>query len=167
MKTIQKTEVFGILLAILLAGYANGVWAFAPADSLEKRARTSKAERIRQAVFNDTTEALANLFLAKRSMVRKTNRVVLIAGAASAAIFLTGGLLAQEAGTPYSPDFIVGFPMVFTGAVGILTSGVVAGVNNLRLNPYTLRKYEKLVAMQRSGIPLPEFYARRVSPYLR
>jgi len=140
----------------------NCSFAYAQTDSLKiKKNKISKNDYMLLLAYDDTTKAIAELFVAKRKKINRSLRAGCIATGISVAMYYTGGLM-MMAGENVNPVFYIGFPIMFLGGFGTIGSIIVTGINLLRLSPYTFRKYIRLLEMHRSGIPLPEFYAERI-----
>lgn len=141
--------------------------------------RLKKHERIYLAAYDDTTRALADLFLAKRHQIigphstneferciglhMKTNWIVL---GVSSAVLVTGLVMAGN--TPPSEgqeDFSFFIPMI--GGVGMIASGITLSAQYLMLTPYTVKKYFKLLELYQGEGKLPKYYTKRISKYLR
>ncbi len=156
-------------LAMVLASF-NCTNAHGQTDSLKTREiKLSKNERIRSLAYDDTTKAFASLFISKREALRGKQKKDLIVFGISTGIFLAGGLMLVASDNPnfkYRPILYVGFPIMFIGGFGMLGAPLSAGLHELMLNPYSIRKYKRLIEIHKSGKPLPEFYLQKLQPYL-
>lgn len=142
--------------------------ASAQSDSVKSEVRLSKNDRIRLAAFDDTTKVLANLFIAERIKISKNNKTCLLVAGASVGAYFLGGLMLQKglnrpAGA-YNIINYTGLYVMLVGAVGVASSVGALGINAISLSPYTVRKYNRLIAMHKSGKPLPEFYILKIAP---
>jgi hypothetical protein len=157
----MKTVLLTLLMAVHL------VPALAQAPATEGTKRLSKEEKILAAVYDDSTRALANLFVSKRSGLTKDRKTGLVIAGASAATFLAGGLLLSNdlngtEGDNYNPANYAGLGLMLVGAGGVLASGTYAGVKSIQLNPYTYRKYQKVLRLYQDGKPIPAFYRNQM-----
>jgi hypothetical protein len=142
--------------------------------------RLKKHERIYLAAYDDTTRALATLFLTKRHWITGSHtssdpefyfgldmgKNWLLFGVSSA-IFVTGLVLASnDAPAPEESDD-VSYLIPMIGAMGMMVSGITLGVQYIMLTPYTVKKYFRLLEKYRAEGQLPPYYARRIRKYLR
>lgn len=155
------------ILTLLMAGIIGVLKA--GEDTV--KIRLTKADRIRLAAYDDTTRALAALFTAKRKVFGRQMRGCAVAGGVSVLMFVAGGLMLQDdmnngPGGGMNPANYIGMSMAALGFAGAAAAAVMTGVTALQKNPYTVRKYEKLIALHKAGKPLPEYYAMRIRAYL-
>lgn len=130
--------------------------------------KLSKHDRIWLAADDDTTKALALLFIKKRNDLDKTLIKSSVVGITSLAAFAFGALMLEN--NSHSPGIADGHAFgvifVFGGATGVLCSGVTLILTALLKRAYTLKKYESLLAAYRAGMSLPRFYKKRIQRYL-
>jgi len=136
----------------------------------EKKVKPTKHDKMLTVVFNDTTLALANLFIDKRTSIKNSQKKSNWIFIGSAAAFLAGGAMASEdlnssAGS-YNAASYVGIGVMFVGVFGMAGSATFSGVQQLRLNPYTYKKFNRLIEMQKQGTRLPVFYEDKLRLYL-
>jgi len=128
--------------------------------------KLSKSDRMWLAAYDDTTKALALLFIARRNKANKQNEINYIVAGVSSAVLLTGVLLSERNPnqTPdgVSMDFL--FPLL--GSVGLLSAGIGFIGNAVELHPYTIKKYHRLLEQHTDSKPLPPFYQKRITKYL-
>lgn len=160
-----------ILFTVCVCFVLTYTIAFAQADLDQPQTKLTKNDRILLTVYDDTTRAIAALFITKRNNIKKGLKTTAIVGGVSASLFLIGGLVfEQNINTPagsYNPSNYAGLGIMFFGAAGVLASAASLPVQFLLLNPYTMKKHHKLMKIYRSGRPLPEFYKRNLSAYLK
>ncbi|MCK6618283.1 MAG: hypothetical protein L6Q51_11635 [Cyclobacteriaceae bacterium] len=142
--------------------------------------RLKKYERIYLAAYDDTTRALAALFLAKRHQIiglhssseieryiglnMKTNWIVF---GVSSAVLVTGLVMAGNNAPPpegHEEDYSFLIPLL--GAMGMISSGINLGAQYIMLTPYTVKKYFRLLAKYRADGQLPAYYAKRIKKYM-
>lgn len=130
------------------------------------RENISKNDKIYSMAYDDTTRALAALFISKRIKIHHDQKTSIILLSASGAAFLVGGLMLSDdlssSGTTSAANY-AGYGIMLVGAFGIIVSATTTGINQLRLNPYTLRKYERVMKMYKNNEPIPEFYSKKVN----
>lgn len=148
----------------------NLVWLFVGhatyAQGSEPK-KLTKNEKIWQEAYDDTTRALATLFIEKRSRIVRSQKKMFIVLGASAVAFGAGGYMLERelnssSAASYDITNYAGLIFMVSGAAGVIGSGVMLGVTSIRLNPYTLRKYRNLVKIHRAGKVLPEFYSAQL-----
>lgn len=138
-----------------------------------------KYERIYLAAYDDTTRALATLFLAKRHKIvgphttsevqryigldMKTNWIVL---GVSSAVLVTGLVMASNNAPPPEGQEDYSFLIPMLGAMGIITSGINLTLQYIALTPYTVKKYFRLIEKYESEGQLPPYYVKRIKKYL-
>lgn len=133
--------------------------------------KLTKNDRILQAAYDDSTRALAQLFLVKRKSCREMLKVsnttsgIGIVVAAGGIVILENDMN-QGPGGPFNPVNYRGFGLMAMGVTVALSSGIVTGVALVKKNPYTVKKYRILVDWHKAGKPWPDFYMKRVAPYL-
>lgn len=139
--------------------------AITPAFS-QKRAKLSKDERILQMAYNDTTKALAALFIEMRNVTRlQSNRALIGAGISSGVVLVGAAIMLSN---PDSGVIIAsGLIPVFVGIGGVFWFSGAWLISKLVKNPYTLRKFEKLIDISIEGKAIPSYYLVRVKKYLR
>lgn len=139
--------------------------AITPAFS-QKRAKLSKDERILQMAYNDTTKALAALFIEMRTVTRlQSNRALIGAGISSGVVLVGSAIMLSN---PDSGVIIAsGLIPVFVGIGGVFWFSGAWVISKLRKNPYTIRKFERLIALSMEGKAMPPYYSYRVQRYLR
>lgn len=157
-----------ILFTVCVCFVLTYTIAFAQSDL--DQTKLTKNDRILLTVYDDTTRAIAALFITKRNNIKKGLKTTAIVGGVSASLFLIGGLVfEQNINTPtgtYNTSNYAGLVIMFFGAAGVIGSAAALPVQFLRLNPYTMKKHDKLLKIYRSGRPLPEFYKKKLSTYL-
>lgn len=128
--------------------------------------RLSKQEKIYQSAYDDTTRMLAELFVQKRSVIKRTQRNVLVGVAASAVVYGAGAMMAlnnaDSQTSSYEPEFYGGIGLMFVGAGGAIVFSTLSGMHAIRLSPYTLRKYYRVIDLYKTGKPIPEYYRSRL-----
>ncbi|MBL7857142.1 MAG: hypothetical protein JNM57_05580 [Cyclobacteriaceae bacterium] len=126
-------------------------------DTSEK---ISKEVRIQQLAFDDSTRALAHVFVTKRTQLKKNLRLSYIVLVASGTLYVGGTLLFLEV----APEPLTGFVIVplFIGASGIILGTGMVVINHIRFARYSLKKFEKIIADYKAGKPLPDFYTRKI-----
>lgn len=133
--------------------------------------KLSKIDKIWLAAYDDTTKALAQLFIAKRNSFNREQKINYLVAGISAATLVAGGLMLKEdlsePNATYNPVSYTGFIFMFVGSSGIIYSSVASLINFLQLNPYTLKKYERVLARYKEGQPIPPFYQKRLSKFLQ
>ncbi len=143
----------------------------APAQQPEKPVRLNKTEQIMLAAYDDTTRALTILFAEKRNRVQKSRKNSAIIGGISAASFVAGGLMVQSdlnssSTASYNPENYVGMIFLLGGTVGVVYAVASFGISSLELNPYTIKKFNKLLALYKENKSLPDYYRKRINRYL-
>jgi len=169
ISAIGITKAPLLTLALLLIASTN---ILGQSDSLRSKDKLTKNDQIWLAAYDDTTEALASLFITKRNKIIKRQRANLIGFGVSAIVLGVGAYMignnssssttAMDEGTDYA-----GLLLTLVGVSGVITTGVGFGVQSIQLNPYTEKKYYSLIELYKSGKPLPEFYVRKITPFLR
>ncbi|MBX2945949.1 MAG: hypothetical protein KF725_08950 [Cyclobacteriaceae bacterium] len=134
--------------------------------------KLTKTEKIWIAAYDDTTKALATLFLNKRHQIRKEQETGYYVLGASVVVLGTGLMLSSHnsptgSGVAIEQDMDMSFVPLLLGFSGVMWSGITLGGNALMLHPYTVKKYNKLVGLHAAGQPLPRFYTKRLTPFLR
>jgi hypothetical protein len=125
------------------------------------KSKLSKEEKFLHLVYNDTTQALANLFILKRHHYRSKDKTALIGMGISTGVFLLGGaMLASESDSEIVTG--AGLLPLFAGAAGGVVFISYFGLVQLAKSPYSFKKFVKVVALLKEGKPLPEFYAQRL-----
>jgi hypothetical protein len=141
------------------------------AQSINLKQKLSKTDKISFAAYDDTTQALAQLFIAKRHTFNQKQEINYWIVGVSAATFVAGGILLQqdlnEPNATYNPTNYAGLVLMFVSSGGMIYSTASSLLNFLRLNPYTLRKYERLLVLYQKGEPIPRFYQKRLVKFLR
>lgn len=137
----------------------------------EIKPRLRKNERILLAAYDDTTRALARLFIDKREACRRrlyTTGVIggVAAFTAASAELILENYSAQGPGGQVDPEYSLVLGIMVVGVVCIISSGIVTGLTLILKNPYTIKKYLILIDWYRAGRPWPDFYQKRVVPYL-
>jgi len=144
----------------------------APAGAQKKpERRNGKIEKIRMAAYDDTTQALARLFVEKRTNHTRNQKTMYIVLGTSTAVMVGGGLLLasdlkSSSTASYDPTNYAGLGLMLAGTTGILISSTSLGISYFSLNPYTLKKYYRLIDMHKANKPLPKFYLKRMAPYI-
>ncbi len=171
------SRVHGILIGLVLILLpASG----SAQEENDKPVRLKKHERIYMAAYDDTTRALANLFLVKRHKIigpyspGEAERYLLgfdmtttwIVFGVSTAVLTTGLIMAENRDTGTSEENY-NFVIPFIGAAGMIGSGLTLGVQYLLLTPYTVRKYFKLLEAYKDDGSLPRYYEKRIAKYLQ
>ena len=170
MKSVYTRVTVKVVFITLALLCVNQTITLGQSDSLKRGVKLSKIDQIWLAAYDDTTKALAELFTVKRTQMRKYRKTSFVVVGVSAATFAAGGLLLQRLNDPagtYNVVNYLGIPALILGVAGIFTSGVSLGIYSLWINPYTIKKYKKLIEMHKSGKPLPEFYFNKIIPYLK
>lgn len=124
------------------------------AQDFNPTARTLSFEEILwHKAYDDTTQALARVFIIKRSELKpKINKSLAIVYT-SIALTGAGALLFGE------PVGLV----IFTGGLLYFTVySIASGINIHRLHPYSKKKFEKLIAQYKNRESLPEYYKQSV-----
>ncbi|MBX2946267.1 MAG: hypothetical protein KF725_10570 [Cyclobacteriaceae bacterium] len=133
--------------------------------------KLTKGERMWLAAYDDTTKALAWLFINKRNVHTKNQKPLYLVLGASTAAMIGGGLMLERdlnssPTATYDQANYAGLTLMFVGTAGVLASGTALGISYIALNPYTVKKYDRLLALHKANKPLPEFYVKRMTPYL-
>lgn len=157
--------IFFSILACTMASVAF-------AQDEEPNIRLTKNEKIWIAAYDDTTKALATLFLNKRHQIRKEQETGYFVLGASVAVLGAGLMLSSRnspsgSGSVPEEDMDMSFVPLLLGFSGVMWSGITLGGNALLLHPYSVKKYHKLVDLHAAGQPLPRFYTKRLTPFLR
>ncbi|QOI97541.1 MAG: hypothetical protein HRU69_08575 [Flammeovirgaceae bacterium] len=171
----MKTLRFFTAITLLLLPLSS---VFSQTDS-SGTIRLKKYERIYLAAYDDTTRALATLFLAKRQQIigphttseieryiglnMKTNWIVF---GVSSVVLVTGLVMAGNA-PPSEGQEDISFLIPLLGAMGMIASGINLGAQYILLTPYTVKKYFRLVEKYQAEGQLPPYYAKRIRKYLR
>jgi hypothetical protein len=154
-----------IILTCTLTDMAN-------AQVKKPEAKLSKIEKIQMAAFDDTTRALTHLFVEKKRIrhIRNQKTMYIVLGGSTAVMVGGGLLLASDLNSSstasYDPTNYAGLGLMLAGTTGVLISSASLGISYLSLNPYTLKKYYRLIDMHKANKPLPIFYLKRMAPYL-
>jgi hypothetical protein len=127
------------------------------AQSGNTEIKLSKSDKIWIAAYDDTTRALALLFIAKRNAFNRAQTINYISGSVAAAMLVTTATIMS------GNDFI----LISIGASVLITSAASALVNFLFFSPYTIKKYEHLLAHYRQHHTIPPFYQKKLIRYLR
>jgi hypothetical protein len=128
------------------------------------------SDRILQAAYDDTTRALAFLFLVKRQDIRKNRHLSYIALGSSAVLFSVAHFINER--SENQPAWVkegnsMGVTMMVVAGIGALYGGVLnLAWTEIRASSYREKKFYELVEMHRAGEPLPRFYARRIAPFI-
>jgi hypothetical protein len=134
----------------------------ADAQRSRREMKRTKSERIWEVVTDDTTRALAALFTSKRREISGLQIDMLFLGGVGLLVY-SGGygmLLASRDWRAASFGLLV----MVVGAASFITGVALYISYALEKNPYTIRKYERLIEMHKRGRPLPEFYTLRLFP---
>ena len=149
-------------------------------DSSFHTVRLKKNERIYLAAYDDTTRALATLFLVKRHKIigppsptdfeRYTTgfnmEAMWIAFGVSSAVLAAGIFMVNQHTDSNQEDGLIAvIPLI--GGMCMLSTGITLAVQYILLTPYTVRKYFKLLDTYTSGGQLPRSYTKRMAKYLR
>lgn len=127
------------------------------AQSGNTEIKLSKSDKIWIAAYDDTTRALALLFIAKRNAFNRAQTINYISGSVAAAMLVTTATIMS------GNDFI----LISIGASVLITSAASALLNFLFFSPYTIKKYEHLLAHYRQHHTIPPFYQKKLIRYLR
>lgn len=145
------------------------VQAQVPSENSE--GKLSKVDKIWLAAYDDTTKALAQLFILKRKAFNSKQKInYLVAGISTATLVAGGLILKQDLNEPnatYEAENYAGLIFMLVGSSGIIYSVSASIVNFLQLNPYTLKKFERVLALHQEGKPIPPFYQKRLTKFLR
>ncbi len=154
------------LLLICSSAYAQGP------SIRSSKSKLSKNDRIWQAAYDDTTRALAYLFIYMRAEIMGKHKADLPVGGVSAVALTAGVLLmthdSDVTGAAASYDNadgadLLGIILFMGGSAGVLYSGIGQLINALELSPYTLKRYYKVLDLYNRGKPVPEFYRKRLA----
>lgn len=180
MKSFPPPENCSLRINFLIRCYKVLIFLFACgfgfsqlllAQSSNPQPELSKTDKIFIAAYDDTTSALAELFVAKRYAHNNKQKVNYWIAGVSAATFVAGGLMLQndlnDPYATYNPKNYAGLILMFVSSGGFIYSTISSLFNFLRFNPYTLRKYEQLLALYREGKPIPRFYQKKLIKFLR
>jgi len=143
-----------LFLAVVQVSYAQS-------DNLRNQ-RQSFDEILWSKTYDDTTRALARVFIIKNNELKpKLNRYATIAGV-SVGVVVVGGLLYGASGMagPVGLVFVVG------GLIYTTIYGIASGIQLHRLHPYTKRKFDKLLKQYKDGDSLPSSYQQELVKYL-
>lgn len=137
-----------------------------PSDTIVLRA----SDRMLQAAYDDTTRALAFLFIVKRQDIRKNRHLSYVTLGTSALLF-SGAHLINEQMEDQPVWEKEGRSMLIILMIVAGTGALYGGLLNLawteiRASSYREKKFYQLVEMHRVGEPLPRFYARRIVPFI-
>jgi hypothetical protein len=136
------------------------------AQEKTEQAKLSKHEKMQMAAYDDTTQMLAGLFIEKRNSIKRTQNTCIWIFAGSAGTFVLGGaMLAEDLNSPagvYNPASYTGLGVMFIGVLGMTGSAATIGIQQIRRNPYTIRKFNRLIEMRKNGHPLPDFYREKM-----
>lgn len=160
IKTIFFTVLTCTLISVAYAQYEK------------PNIKLTKNEKIWIAAYDDTTKALASLFLSKRNQIRKEQETGYYVLGASVIVLGTGIILSSRdtnsgTGGATEEDMNMSFVPLLLGFSGVMWSGITLGGNAVLLHPYTVKKYDKLLDLHAAGQPLPRFYTKRLTPFLR
>lgn len=127
----------------------------------------TKTEKIWVAAYDDTTKALAWLFIKKRNNYTKNQKTMYFVLGASTAAMIGGGLwlendLNSSPTASFNQTNYAGLLLMLAGTAGVLGSSVSLASSYIGLNPYTLKKYNRLIDLQKANKTLPEFYLKRM-----
>lgn len=133
--------------------------------------KLTKHERIWVAAYDDTTKALASLFLSKRNQYRKEQETGYYVLGASVVVLGTGLMLSSRdtntgASSPEDQDMDMSFLPMLLGFSGMICSGLTLGGHAVTMHPYTVKKYNRLLTQYKAGEPIPKFYTKRMARYL-
>lgn len=128
--------------------------------------KLAKNDKIMQLAYNDTTKALALLFIERRTSAKANSNDALVGAAISTGVVIVGGAIMLS--NTDSPEIIVsGLVPVFVGIGGVIYFAGAYGISKIKKNAYTLRKFERLVKMSKEGKPIPVYYLERAQNYFR
>lgn len=128
----------------------------------EPHAKLSPDEEFWNQTFDDSTRALARLFIIKRTKFKpKVNKAIINGGASL--VIITGGVLLLASPSIIGP---VGALMYVSGLVYFITEGVLFAVRYSRFHPYTKRKFDRLIERYKNGESFPPFYKHEFDPYI-
>jgi hypothetical protein len=132
------------------------VCVVAQPDTLVIEKKLTKNERILALAHNDTTRLLAQLFIAKRNRHAHRAKEFLNALVITTSVSVVGGfmLASDELGGASALGVVPLLAGSITTVFFVGGLGVLAIINN----PFTLKKFNKLINLLRQGQPLPEFY---------
>lgn len=128
------------------------------------------SDRILQAAYDDTTRALAFLFLVKRQDIRKNRHLSYVALGSSVVLFSAAHLVNEQ--MELQPDWekegrSMAVTMMVVAGIGALYGGVLnLAWTEIRASSYREKKFYQLIELHRGGEPLPRFYARRIAPFI-
>lgn len=169
-----RASLFPALILIASLSHSNAQ------DNSSNTVRLKKHERIYLAAYDDTTRALATLFLVKRHKIigppspTELERYVVgfnlkatwITFGISSAV-LAAGLFMINQNTDSAQEGDMSFIIPMAGAMIMISSGITLTVQYILLTPYTVRKYFKLIDIYATGGKLPRNYTKRMAKYLR
>ncbi len=127
----------------------------------QQRNKLTKNEKILELAYNDTTRVLAFLFTQKRDATKSQTNRALKGIAISSGVALVGSAIMLS--NPDSGVIVAsGLTPVLLGTGGVIFFSGVWIVSKLRKNPYTLKKFKKLIALSKEGKSIPAFYKQRI-----
>jgi hypothetical protein len=151
----MKNVTLLLLITFLIAGKLYA----------QSQRKLAKNEQIQQLAFDDTTRALANIFLNHRYQLKEARKRAFIGGAISAGVFGIGGLMTNHSNSDDETIDLLsigGVMIMIVAAGGILVAISYDFINEIRVHPYTLRKFRKLLSQYQEGKSLPRFYITRL-----
>lgn len=153
-----------IIFLTMLAGTLVHV---ADAQEEKPEVKLTKTEKIWISAYDDTTKALAWLFIKKRNIYTKNQKTMYFVLGASTATIIGGGLwlendLNSSPTASYDQTNYAGLLLMLAGTAGVLGSSVSLGASYIGLNPYTLKKYNRLIDLHKANKTLPQFYLKRM-----
>ena len=151
---------FVTIFTVIVLSWVVGSTSFGQQPDSAIRKKNSKEALIQQLAFDDSTRALAHLFIQKRMQLKKNLRLSYIVLAASGAIYVGGTLLFLEAAAEPLTGFVL-IPLSI-GASGILLGTGMVIINHIRFSRYSRKKYEKIIDNYKTGKPLPGFYKEKI-----
>jgi len=174
MLASREYRILFCLALILLSAAGNAQ------EDREKSVRLKKHERIYLAAYDDTTRALATLFLVKRHRItgpaapNEAQRYLLgfdmtatwIVFGVSTAVLTTGLIMVENSSTDSNEESF-GFLIPLVGGAVMIGSGLTLGIQYLLLTPYSVRKYFKLLEAYKENGKLPRYYEKRLAKYLQ
>jgi hypothetical protein len=130
----------------------------------QQRNKLTKNEKILELAYNDTTRALAFLFTHMREVTNDQSTRALKGIVISSGVALVGGAI--MASNPDSGVIVAsGLTPLLIGTGGILVFSSTWLISKLRKNPYTVKKFEKLITLCKEGKTIPVFYLQRMEKY--
>jgi hypothetical protein len=141
------------------------------AQPTENNVRLTKNERLFMAAYDDTTRALAYLFMEKRIPLEKTRKTYTIVLGVSAAALATGALMLENdlnnsPAATYDQANYLGLVLALGGTMGVVLGLGGYGGASLGMNPYTVKKYHRLLDYYQTNQTLPEFYLKGIGHHL-